>query len=169
MAKKKAEDIKKLTEELKKEIASVAGFNHEELRQAFIDFAAFMFDGQIQMLDFWGEQQAEFDKVASKVFKDIKDCNERDFAIAEKNFKKTWAWLHEIEDKQAATEAMAATCMLHINAMKAGLVTNGLIGRRSLQEGFKLIPKKITEFLRNFIGMKPKEWKAVMDKAVETI
>ena len=173
MAKKrdKAGDTKRAIDEMTKELQKVIdeNFNHEETRQAFVGFATFIFKVQVWMLELWGEQQADFKQVASKVFKEIKTCNDRDFKQAEKNFKVMEERIVGLEHKAARAEAMATVSTLHINAMKAALVSNDLLGRRSLEDGFKLIPKKITEFLREIIGMKPKEWKAVMDKAVETI
>ena len=173
MAKKrdKAGDTKRAIDKMTKDLQKIIGedFNHEELRQCFVDFATFMFKVEVWMLELWGEQQAEFKQVASRVFKEIKTCNDQDFKQAEKNFKAMEERIVDLEHKAARAEAMAAVCVLNMNAMKAALVSNSLIGRHSLQDGFKLIPKKITEFLRKFIGMKPKEWKVVMDKAVETI
>ncbi|RLB83092.1 MAG: hypothetical protein DRH17_03295 [Deltaproteobacteria bacterium] len=172
MAKKnKTDDTKKLIQDMTKEIHKVIDedFNHEELRQAFVDFATFMFEAQVCMLDIWAEQKADFEKQAAKVFKRMKEVNDRDFKISERNFKKVGKRMDSFEHRVSKAEAMAAGSMLHMNAMKAALVVNSLLTKDSLQEGIRLIPKRVTTFLRKFVGMTPKQFNEVMIKAQESL
>ena len=176
MSKTKAvETSKKLVEDMKAVVDKIETekYTHEDLRRAVVDLGKFVLEMQVYMLGIWSDDRDAMEShLVSEVvetFKGIRKQLDKDFETAERNFVRIGQELEEFEHRVSKCEAGVGISVLQANAMKAGLVKNGLLGKKSIQEGFKSIPESITESLRDILHMNKKEWRSVLRQARDAV
>ena len=113
----------------------------------------------------------EIQKLAEKSIKDVRDQNEKDFKLAEKNFNKIRTELDGLLDARQKAEVAMILVWLKINSFLETLVKKDLITLSDADrvDNFKSIPKRVLKFLSEFFGVTQKSIKEGIREAVNAV
>lgn len=161
--KKKRIDIEKMRKEMKAEMDQFKDCNFEEFKEGFVDFSKQMIDFQILLLEELAKGQTELMMMAAAAIKASNEANNKDFKIAEKNFKMVDKQFDAFNEKLSQIAAAAVVSLVRSIGVSQRLFQTGkLDGEISESEIMDLLPIKAKMFIASVMDMKVKELESII-------
>ena len=139
----------------------------EELRETSIKFFEEVFAFQFLILDCVAEGKTELQDFAADAVKQVRATNDKDFKIAEKNFKKMDKVISDCEKHNAIAEATSLISLMYVCAGLNAMGKRRLVTNTTLNEGLKLIPKRVKKHITDTLEMEPKRFDTLLEEALE--
>jgi hypothetical protein len=157
-ARKKKSEARIAKEKMKSEIDKLKNCNFEELREGFIDVSKHLIEIQFTVLDLFETRLKEIKKVGLQCVKQVRMTNDKDFKIAEKNFKAINNQLDVFNDKLSQVAAASVVSLMRSVAVSQKLYKQGTFkGEISEEKVMKLLPVKVKKIIASTMDMKLKD------------
>ena len=170
MAKKK-EDLDKKRDEFLNQARDVLkdlkDCDFEEFKEQMIVLGEQLLAANFMIMEWVGEERNKIFDMAVDEVKKIRATNDKDFKIAEKNFKKMGKLISDCEKHNAIAEATSMVSLMYTCAGLNAMGKRTLITDITLNEGLKLIPKKVKKHITKTLEMEPKRFDKLLEEALE--
>lgn len=151
--------------EMKSQLDQLKDCNFEEFREGVIDFSKQMIDCQFRLLEEFGKLHAKTEKNLLSTLKTHNKGIERDFKIAEKNFKAVDRDLDKFKEKISQVAAAALVALMRSICISEHLFKRGILTRQITEtEMMTLLPKKVKSFIASTLDTPLKD----IEKIIET-
>jgi len=170
MAKKKkslAQEKDKFLNQAKGELGKLKDCNFEEFKEEMIALGEMLLAGQLQMMEWLGEERQKLFDMAVDAIKQVRAANEKDFQKAERNFQGMFKMIQEFDKKVAKTEATSLISLMYTCAGIHAMGKRRLVTETTLNEGLRLIPKRVKKHIIDTLEVKPKEFDKCLAEALE--